>query len=67
MRRVKIVDRPDKFYSYAAVDLETGEIPLRLRDQAELVAICHRLGRAADQVSAANLPQHTREAWRPVE
>jgi hypothetical protein len=29
MRRVTIIDQPDKPYPYAAIDRQTGEIPLR--------------------------------------
>jgi hypothetical protein len=43
MRRVKIVDEPDKTYAYAAVDQRTGEIPLRHHDRTELIALCRRL------------------------
>ena len=43
MRRVRIVDEPDKTYAYAAVDQRTGEIPLRHHDRTELIALCRRL------------------------
>ena len=39
MRRVKIIERPRETYSYAAVDQQTGEIPLRLSERADLVAL----------------------------
>jgi len=43
MRRVRIVDEPDKTYAYAAIDQRTGEIPLRHHDRTELIALCRRL------------------------
>lgn len=48
MRRVKIIERPRETYSYAAVDQQTGEIPLRLSERADLVALCRRLGWVVD-------------------
>jgi hypothetical protein len=49
MRRVKIIERAGEIYPYAAVDQQTGEVPLRLSDRAALVALCHRLGWAVDE------------------
>jgi len=43
MRRVRIIDEPDNTYPYAAVDRQTGEIPLRHHDRTELMALCRRL------------------------
>jgi hypothetical protein len=43
MRRVRIIDDPDKTYPYAAIDRQTGEIPLRHHDRTELMALCLRL------------------------
>jgi hypothetical protein len=43
MRRVRIIDEPDKTYPYAAIDRQTGEIPLRHHDRTELMALCLRL------------------------
>ena len=43
MRRVRIVDEPDNTYAYAAIDRQTGEIPLRHHDRTELIALCRRL------------------------
>jgi len=43
MRRVRIIDEPDKTYAYAAIDRRTGEIPLRHHDRTELIALCRRL------------------------
>ena len=43
MRRVKIIDEPDNTYRYAAIDRQTGEIPLRHHDPTELIALCRRL------------------------
>ena len=44
MRRVRIIERAGETYTYAAVDRETGEVPLQLADRAALVALCERLG-----------------------
>jgi hypothetical protein len=44
MRRVQIVEKPNETYSYAAVDQQTGEVLLRLRDRHALVALCERWG-----------------------
>ena len=38
-------------YSYAAVDQQTGEVPLRLSDRHALVALCQRLGWAVEEKS----------------
>jgi hypothetical protein len=43
MRRVRIIDEPDNTYPYAAIDRQTGEIPLRHHDRTELMALCLRL------------------------
>jgi hypothetical protein len=43
MRRVRIIDEPDNTYAYAAIDRQTGEIPLRHHDRTELIALCRRL------------------------
>jgi hypothetical protein len=43
MRRVRIIDEPDKTYPYAAIDRQTGEIPLRHHDRTELMVLCLRL------------------------
>ena len=47
MRRVEIIKKPGETYGYAAVDLETGDIPLRLTDLATLIGLCRRLGSGA--------------------
>jgi hypothetical protein len=44
MRRVRIIERAGETYTYAALDQETGEVPLQLADRAALVALCERLG-----------------------
>jgi hypothetical protein len=45
MRRVTIVKKPNEItYCYVAVDQDTGEVPLRLTDRDELIALCYRLG-----------------------
>jgi hypothetical protein len=44
MCRVLIVGKPNETYSYAAVDQQTGEVPLRLTDRHALVALCQRVG-----------------------
>ena len=54
MRRVRIIERPGEIYLYAALDQQTGEIPLRLSERAALVALCRRLGWAVDEDSPAN-------------
>jgi hypothetical protein len=51
MRRVQIVEKPNETYSYAAVDQQTGEVPLRLSDRHALVALCQRLGWAVEEKS----------------
>ena len=51
MRRVRIVEKPNETYSYAAVDKQTGEVPLRLRDRHALVALCQRLGWTVEEKS----------------
>jgi hypothetical protein len=43
MRRVQIIEEPDKAYPYAAVDQKSGEIPLRHRDKGDLITLCLRL------------------------
>jgi hypothetical protein len=32
MRRVKIIERPNETYTFAAIDQQTGEIPLQLTE-----------------------------------
>jgi hypothetical protein len=49
MRRVRIVEKLNETYSYAAVDQQTGEVPLRLSDRHALVALCQRLGWAVEE------------------
>jgi hypothetical protein len=44
MRHVKIIERPNETYPFAAIDQQTGEIPLRLTERGDLVALCDRLG-----------------------
>src|SRR6478609_9353019 len=51
MRRVQIVEKLNEAYSYAAVDQQTGEVPLRLSDRHALVALCQRLGWAVEEKS----------------
>jgi hypothetical protein len=51
MRCVKIVERPNETYPFAAIDQATGEVPLRLTDRAALVALCGRLGWAVQNDS----------------
>jgi hypothetical protein len=53
MRHVKIVEKPNETYAFAAVDLETGEAPFRLSDRDALVALCRRLGWAVQGESNA--------------
>jgi hypothetical protein len=71
MRRVQIVEKLNETYSYAAVDQQTGEVPLRLSDRHALVALCHRLGWAIEEKSRstrktkpADLRQRTGECHR---
>ena len=40
----QIIERPGEIYSYAALDQQTGEIPLRLSEGGALVALCRRPG-----------------------
>ena len=68
MRCVKIVERPNETYPFAAIDQSTGEIPLQLTDRAALVALCGRLGwtiqddsQRAGTLRAVDLPQPVRE------
>jgi hypothetical protein len=44
MRCIKIITRANAVYRYAAVDQQTGDIPLQLSDRPALVALCQRLG-----------------------
>jgi hypothetical protein len=44
MRVIRIIERPNETYAFAAVDQQTGEVPLRLADRDALVALCRRLG-----------------------
>jgi hypothetical protein len=66
MRRVLIVEKPNETFSYAAVDQQTGEVLLRLRDRHALVALCQRLEWTVEEKSeSANKPrQRTRERCR---
>jgi hypothetical protein len=71
MRRVRIVEKLNETYSYAAVDQQTGEVPLRLSDRDALVALCQRLGWAVEEKSKsaretkpADLRQRTGERHR---
>ncbi len=74
MRRVRIIDEPDKTYPYAAIDRQTGEIPLRHHDRRELMALCLRLewkieeaeqdGRAGRQTSGRRVRQVERSPRR---
>jgi hypothetical protein len=43
MRRIKIVENANETYSFAAIDQQTGEVPLRLADRTTLLALCDRL------------------------
>jgi hypothetical protein len=53
MRFVKIIERPNETYGFAAIDLDTGEVPLRLSDRDALVALCRRLDWAVQGESNA--------------
>jgi hypothetical protein len=71
MRCVKILERPNETYPFAAVDQTTGEVPLQLADRTALVALCGRLGWAiqddsqpAEVSRGADLPQHISERRR---
>jgi len=71
MRHVKIVERPNETYPFAAIDQQTGEIPLRLTERGDLVALCDRLGwvvqedsQSAGAARAADLPQRIGERYR---
>jgi hypothetical protein len=69
MRHVKIVERAGETYSYAAVDLQTGDVLLRLSDPGALADLCHRLEWAVHQgtkpaLSNAALRQRTDEHRR---
>jgi hypothetical protein len=68
MRRVQIVEKPNGTYSYAAVDLQTDEVLLRLSDRHALVALCERLGWAVEEKSESaretRPTQRTRERRR---
>jgi hypothetical protein len=61
MRRIKIIERPSETYSYAAVDRDTGEVPLQLADRAALVALCERLGWAVQEEKRADKPRDERQ------
>ena len=61
MRRVRIVERPGETYTYAAVDRETGEVPLQLADRAALIALCERLGWAVHEEMRADKPREERQ------
>jgi hypothetical protein len=71
MRCVKIIERPNETYPFAAIDQATGEVPLQLADRAALVALCGRLGwtiqddsQPADVPRGADLPQPISERHR---
>jgi hypothetical protein len=71
MRRVKIIERPNETYTFAAIDQQTGEIPLQLTERGDLVALCDRLGwvvqedsQSAGAARAADLPQRIGERHR---
>jgi hypothetical protein len=58
MRCVKIVESPNKTYGFAAIDQQTGEVPLRLPDRTALLALCTRLGWAVqDDSQSAGVPR----------
>jgi len=61
MRRVRIVERAGETYAYAAVDRETGEVPLQLVDRAALVALCERLGWAVHEEKRSGPPRDARQ------
>ena len=60
MRRVRIIERAGETYTYAAVDRETGEVPLQLADRAALVALCERLGWVIHEEKRAGGPRDVR-------
>jgi hypothetical protein len=71
MRHVKIIESPNETYPFAAIDQQTGEIPLRLTERDDLVALCDRLGwvvqedsQSAGAARAADLPQRIGERYR---
>ena len=71
MRRVKVIEQPNETYPFAVIDQQTGEIPLRLSDRADLVALCNRLGwviqddlQSAGALQPADLPQRIGERPR---
>jgi len=64
MRRVRIIERAGETYTYAAVDRETGEVPLQLADRAALVALCERLGWVIHEEKRAGGPPRTGERHR---
>jgi hypothetical protein len=71
MRRVKIIERPNETYTFAAIDQQTGEIPLQLTERGDLVALCGRLGwvvqedsQSAGAARTADLPQRIGERHR---
>ena len=61
MRRVRIIERAGETYTYAAVDRETGEVPLQLADRAALVALCERLGWVIHEEKRAGGPRDERQ------
>lgn len=61
MRRVRIIERTGETYIYAAVDRDTGEVPLQLTDRAALVALCGRLGWAIHDEKRADEPRDERQ------
>jgi hypothetical protein len=58
MRRVRITERAGETYTYAAVDRETGEVPLQLADRAALVALW---GGAVHEAKRAGGPRDERQ------
>jgi hypothetical protein len=73
MRHVKIIERPNETYPFAAIDQQTGEIPLRLTERGDLVALCDRLGwvvqedsQPAGALRSADLSQRIGERHRAL-
>ena len=66
MRHVKIIERPNETYPFAAIDQQTGEIPLRLAERGDLVALCDRLGWVVQEGAprSADLSQRIGERHR---
>jgi hypothetical protein len=66
MRRVKIIERPNETYLFAAIDQATGEVPLQLADRAALVAICGRLGWTIQDDSQPNGIPRAADSSQPI-